>query len=411
MFKLRGRAAFTLLAALIAACGGGGGEWGGTMADSAGVTIVTNPARADWRVADEPVIEVELAIGAIEGAPEYQFGTIAAIDVADDGSIFVLDQQAAQVRVFDERGTFVRFVGRPGPGPGELSAAAAALLVGTGDTVYVYDAMKQRLHRFAPDGADAGGVMVPMSQGMPVAWAIAPQRRFVSQVRPLNLPGMPATDSAAAQRDLILLRDARGEVTDTLLALESGRTLDFSGGAPRVRLFESEPIWALLDDGRIVHGRNDSYSLEVVRADGTLERIIRKPFERQALTDADRDAFRRLFRQTMASQVPPQFLEQFIQNIEFADHYPAYARILGGPDNTIWVQRVQTAERVHLEGGTFDAQDVGAPEWDVFDGEGRLLGTITLPPRFQPMRVSDGKLYGVARDELDVQHVLRLGVR
>jgi hypothetical protein len=349
-------------------------------------------------------------IGAIDGAAEYQFGMIAAIDVADDGRIFVLDQQAAQVRVFDANGTFVQSIGRPGSGPGELSAAAGALLLGAGDTLYVFDAMKQRLHRYAPDGADAGGVAVPIASGMPVAWAIAPQRRLVTQVRPLNLPGMPQQDTAAMQRDLILLRDAHGEVADTLLVLESGRTIDFSSGQARMRLFEAEPVWALLNDGRIVHGRNDGYSLQVLRADGSVDRVIRKPFERQPLTEADRAAFIRLFRQTMEGQVPPQMLDQFLQNIEFADHYPAFSRILGGPDNTIWVQQVRTADRVQREGGTFDAQDVGAPEWDVFDDEGRLRGTLTLPARFQPIRVIGPYVYGVQRDELDVQYVVRLRV-
>jgi hypothetical protein len=403
-----------LIVIAMGACGDGGNdEWRGTMTDSAGITIVSNPADADWQIVSRPEVTEELMIGALDGAPAYQFGQIAAIDVGEDGRIYVLDQQAAEVRVFDAEGAYERSIGKPGAGPGELSAATVALMLGAADTVYVADMMKQRLHRYAPDGSEAGGVGVPIASGVPVAWAITPDRRFATQVRPLNLPGAGQGTAAAApgpQRDLILLRDTRGEIVDTMLTLESGQSVDFSGGTARMRLFEPEPVWALLTDGRIVHGRNDSYRLELLRKDGTLERVITRPFQREPVTEADRAAFIDLFRSAMEGQAPPQLVEQFIQTIQFADNYPAYARIMGGPFNTIWVQHVRTADRVEREGGTFDAQDVGAPEWDVFDDEGRMLGTLTMPTQFQPLRVIGPYLYGVQRDDLDVQYVVRLRV-
>jgi hypothetical protein len=408
----RTRALLVLLfAGVVVACGGDRGGWSGTMTDSAGVILVSNPARADWQLVAQPAVDHELRIGALDGSAEYQFGMIAGVDVAPDGRIFVLDQQAAQVRVFDAQGTFVQSLGRPGAGPGELSAGTAAIMVGGGDTLYVADMMKQRIHRYAPDGSDAGGVAVPIANGLPIAWAIAPQRRFVTQVRPLNLPGARQDTTSATPRDLILLRDAHGEIVDTLLSLESGRTMDFSGGGmPRMRLFEPEPVWTLLTDGRIVHGRNDRYRLEVLDTDGGVERVITRPFERAPVTETDRTAFIRLLRETMQAQVPPQMLDQFLQRVEFADSYPAFSRILGGPDNSIWVQHVLTADAVERAGGTFNAQDIGAPDWDIFDAEGRLLGTLRMPDRFQPLRVIGNHVYGVQRDDLDVQYVVRLRI-
>ena len=47
----------------------------------------------------------------------------------------------------------------------------------------------------------------------------------------------------------------------------------------------------------------------------------------------------------------------------------------------------------------------GSPDWDVFDAEGRFLGTIEMPERFQPIRFQDDRIYGIWRDELDVQRV------
>ncbi len=55
-------------------------------------------------------------------------------------------------------------------------------------------------------------------------------------------------------------------------------------------------------------------------------------------------------------------------------------------------------------------KESGAPEWDVFDAEGRFLGIVSMPQRFAPRVYRDGKIYGVWRDELDVQYVMRLGI-
>jgi hypothetical protein len=69
---------------------------------------------------------------------------------------------------------------------------------------------------------------------------------------------------------------------------------------------------------------------------------------------------------------------------------------------------MQSPEEVMQQGGTFDIQDMGSSRlWEVFDDQGRLLGTLTMPPRFMPVTFIDDALYGISRDELDVQYVTR----
>ena len=55
-------------------------------------------------------------------------------------------------------------------------------------------------------------------------------------------------------------------------------------------------------------------------------------------------------------------------------------------------------------------EDSGAPDWDVFDAEGRFLGVVSMPKRFAPRVFVDDKIYGVWRDELDVQYVVRMRI-
>ena len=53
---------------------------------------------------------------------------------------------------------------------------------------------------------------------------------------------------------------------------------------------------------------------------------------------------------------------------------------------------------------------MGGQDWDVFDAAGRYLGVVTMPPDFAPMVFLHDQIYGVWRDELDVQYVLRLRI-
>jgi hypothetical protein len=54
--------------------------------------------------------------------------------------------------------------------------------------------------------------------------------------------------------------------------------------------------------------------------------------------------------------------------------------------------------------------DFGSRTWDVFDAEGRYLGVVNMPLRFQPVRFLGNVIYGIQRDELDVQYVVKLQV-
>jgi hypothetical protein len=44
----------------------------------------------------------------------------------------------------------------------------------------------------------------------------------------------------------------------------------------------------------------------------------------------------------------------------------------------------------------------------VFGNDGRYLGTVSMPPRFTPFFIRDERVYGVIRDDLDVQYVMVL---
>lgn len=397
-----------LLCLALAACGGAAGEWAGAVTDSAGVAIVKNPETGMWRGSSRWRVEETLRIGTTEGDPNYQFGAIVSLDVGEDGSIYVLDQQAQNVRVYDANGVYVRTIGRPGSGPGELSQAAGAVLVGRGDTIFVADGMNQRVNRYLPDGTPAGSFPLPMNAGLAIRWAHLPGNRFAQESRPIPMPMQGQQGTSGAH--VVLVRGTDGAVLDTLLWLPEGKTFQFQGGNAQIRLFEPEPVWDVWPDGSTATAVNTDYRIEIRGPDGRLERIVKRQFERVPVTESDKQAIREAMDKLFEQQgVPAMVRQQLVQAISFADNYPAFYTMMAGPESTLWVQLGQTAADV-AAAGTLNVQDLGAPEWDVFDANGRYLGVVRFPERYRPIRFVGNDVYGVWRDELDVEHVMRMRV-
>lgn len=403
-------ASFT--ASATAACGSGppNGEWAGAERDSAGIVIIDNAATGVWEGGGGWEVEEELRIGSLDGDAEYAFGNVVGIEVGSDGSIYVLDQQAQEVRSYDAEGAFLERLGRPGSGPGELTQGASALVLGRGDTLLVADPGAQRMNRYVPSVGEAGSFPLPVTEGIAVKWALTPERELVQQAMFLALPGQGQEAPVSTPANQLLLRDLDGSVRDTIMELTPSDNFEMGDSGPRMRIFGAESVWGLTEDGRIVSGMSDDYRIEVRGLDGELQRVFTKPFEPRPISESDQRVYLEALETMLEAQgVPQQAMEVLRSGISFAASYPAFINMLGGPNGSIWIQHVQTPDNVQEAGGVFDLQqDVGGPDWDVFDADGRYQGVLRLPTRFNLIRIVGDQLYGVWRDDLDVQHVLRL---
>jgi hypothetical protein len=402
------RLAALLVAVAPAACGGGG-DWTGTVVDSAGIQIVQNADEGIWSPDEAWTLEQELTIGETEGRPDYQFGQIGTIAVGSDGRLYVMDVQAQQVKVFTADGTFDRTIGRPGAGPGEIGAGAVFVLLGVGDTVFVPDMANRRINRYAPDGTPLTSSPLEIEKGLPMVFQSTPSGIIAAQVRSLSLPDRPAPDTL----DRIVRLESDGTFGDTLLQFPSGGTLNLGGSSPEINLYSPEPAWDLRDDLSVLYGLNDEYRIGLYAVGGELERVITYPFEREPVSDNDRQAvMNALERAWLDAGVPPQMLPQLRTMVHFAEFFPAFSSIEVGPLGTIWVQHVQSAAGLtEDELAEFNIiEEQGAPDWDVFDADGRFLGIVSMPPRFQPRHFAGDRIYGVWRNELDVPFAVRLRV-
>ncbi len=396
--------------ALAAACGGetaGTTEWTGTVEDSAGVQVVRNSLAPIWGEGDAWGLEDVMTIGEAAGDPDYQFGNIApgGIAVTSDGTIFVVDQQAQHIKVFGADGVFQRTVGQGGSGPGEFGPGVGPILIGRADTLIVPDLGNQRVNILKSDGSEPASFRMSFDVGIPARWDMMGGGDLVYQLRSLNLPNTEQRDTL----DLIVIANYAGEVLDTLMTPRRGESFSFDeDGQPKRMIFSPEPVWSMVGGDGLCFAVNDQFRLSFYDSAGTLNRIIMLPVERQAVSQADIDFFIETVERLATEQgAPPQQIEILLSTFNFAEFFPAFLQVLPGVEGSLWVQRIQVPTLLTAEEReTWNPNlDLGASEWDILDADGRYLGVMDMPHRFQPLTFRGDLVYGVWRDEFDVQYV------
>jgi hypothetical protein len=331
--------------------------------------------------------------------------------VASDGRIVIADLQGRHLKVFTPQGQYERTIGGPGGGPGEFGIQGLQVVIAPGDTLVVSDLGNQRVSLFLLDGTFVRSFGQSFGDGFAIRWDATDDGRLVSQLRRMSFPGGTGTPDTM---DIVAERALDGAFGDTLLRVPSGKTFTFTDGAPEWTLFVPEPLWALWGD-RILYAVSDRYRIEV-RGPAGVERVIEKPFTLQPLTQVDRDVILKGFEKIFKDQgLPPQFVPQFLERVHFTETYPAFGQggMARGPDGTIMVQLVRSIAQMSPEEQKnidFQSGGSGSPDWDVFDRDGRYLGVLTMPPRFQPIELIGDRIYGTQTDDLDVQYIVVLDV-
>lgn len=257
--------------------------------------------------------------------------------------------------------------------------------------------------RWAGTISDSAGVTIVSNTDVGI-WAPGEEWRLGEEVRIGAVEGPPEHQF--------------GEVQE--IAVDSrGRIFVLDGQAQHIQVYSPEPAWDLADDLRLLFGVSHDYRIERYSG-GRLDRVVTKPFERRPVGDRHKEAIMsEMERRWTAAGLSAEVRARLENRFHVADFFPAFGTVAAGPLGTIWVQRVKSESELSEErpesftdtgAPAWNYMDIGTPEWDVFDSEGRLLGVVRMPPRFSPMVFRGDKIYGVWRDELDVQYVLRLRI-
>jgi hypothetical protein len=360
-----------------------------------GVSVATGAAGQSSRTMIE-----ELRIGGAEDGPA-SFARIYAVTAAPNGSIFVVDGPPIQLKVFDARGRFLRNVGRRGGGPGEY-AWVSALLTGPDGNVHVIDVYGMRQLVFS-----AGGELVrqqPIQFGMLTReWqgVIATDGGLVDPVR------IAARDAASvAERRRWGVRRIRsdGAVVDTL-PLPTCRSrqstppsITFSrGGRSGMVLampFVAPPQTVFTADGHAWCAPRDAYVVARFRA-GSLDTLV--TVERQVRArPIPRDTLRKEIEGLEAAA--RQYGESSFRAGDLPSTLPVIEAIAIDDAGRLWIRPTDTPAH--------------APQFDLFDTEGRELGTVTSRVPFIGIPIVVGDLaYGIVRDADDVPFIVRARLR
>jgi hypothetical protein len=385
----------------------------------AGGPVVTREVRGDTTVvrttgdAAVHTLAEELRVGRLDGPDEYTFGRISDLAVSEDGTIYVLDAQALEVRAYSPDGAFVRRFGRAGGGPGELGQPSGMVFLPDGRLV-VRDPRNARMNVYSPSGESLDSWPIP--GGFFTSAPIFADRHgnvYTDIIADRSGPGIGRTG--------LLRINAEGAVVDTLLRPLEDHVMpqleavsaDGSG-----RSFYTVPFWpgavtTLNTAGEFVGGIADRYAVHVWQHDGSILRIERavepvtvQTGESAMVVERTTRALRRTQPNWRWDGPRPPATKPYFRSLRV------------GLDGRIWVQRAQPAERRDPDP---DARPdpSGLPpleQWieptvfDVFEADGGYFGSVSVPERFTMMTMRGEYAWGTVRDEFDVQYIVRMRI-
>ncbi len=399
------------LAALLAGCGDGRFEAELASALYAGPVRAPVAARVDAGELPPPESAADvgperrlLALGAEDGDDRYLFGEVADVAVSRGGdTVYVLDRMDRAVRAFDARGEYLFRFGGTGDGPGEYRDPASLDVLPWSGNLAVWDREHQRLTLVTPAGA-------LLRTERPVPGAREGIVRTGRKLRAwrggflLEVHSDPFAVRPERQRGWVVRLDTLARLRDTVLdfavppvvaeqrSYGPGTVSNHWTNAPH---FTPSPVWDAYPDGGIALVPGGPYAVYRAAPGGEVRRITRR-WTHRALTRRERVAnLREAQERGMYGAGIPMLLLEAVNRKHFAAVRPALSGVLG------------------LEGGGVAARrfDVGdewegrSRVWDEYGPDGAPRGSVRYPAGFEPLRVRGGRVYGVRRDSLGVEHL------
>lgn len=347
--------------------------------DSVGVRIVENLSPAwsqgqGWEVSGVPRVE----IGVVEGPPEYQLFRASDAVRLSDGRIVVANAGTSELRFFDPDGRFLHAVGGGGEGPGEFGFVRDLWRL-PGDSLLTFDPRTGRLSRFDPAGSFVEGVTL---EGLRQPPFIEPVGRFPDGSlvgRSLGLPtGRGEPELGRIRVPVAYFRfSPTGSVVDTIARFAGSEVWVRhrpDGWVARPAPFGLDVKHAVRGD-RLYAGETDALEIGGYSSHGELLTSIRKEYRPRPVT--------------------PELVARWSVDPEapLPETVPAFSELRADPAGNLWVRRFGPSRE--LRGGV----------WDIFDRNGRWLGTVTMPAGLTVFEIGRNWVLGGSSDELDVERI------
>lgn len=144
---------------------------------------------------------------------------------------------------------------------------------------------------------------------------------------------------------------------------------------------------ACVSGGDIALGHNATWQYELRSPTGAVERIVRLIREPRPVEEQDRTAYTEYLRSELEAPEDVAWRTE-----HFPATMPTYSDLVCGDDGTVWLKPYVPP---------FESDTV---PWLVFDGEGRLLGQVRLPP-LSLLQAGSSHVLGTVEDELGVEFI------
>ncbi len=351
------------------------------------VVPVTNAGPAPPSRLD-PVVSIGPKTLTDTGSPE-EFGGVTSVALGPNGNVYVADARNREVRVFGLDGSHLRTFGREGEGPGEFGSLYS--LAWVGDRLLTLDPGQARIGQWSAEGQWLGqqNTMTGLTgnQRLVRLFPVGPDEAFF-----FTLVG-------SDYQRVYLGLNSRGETGDTLTWLQGPSSgprsfieCRYDGGIaffdiPFAPQFLQHPgpggvrYSALSSDYRIFVTRNEGSEVLKVIA----RSLPAESFTGDEWRAANQEYYDWLDRPDRSGascdpRTPPR-----------PDRKPFIVDLFVAPDGKLWVEVLRTAGNL----------------WEIFDADGKLLGSVPAPPRRDDVVPAFGPDYllTIRADSLDLDHI------
>ena len=372
-------------------------------------TIRVRGKEVPWNAARLPLTQL-VAFGQVDGPQEYMFGAVEYVAADVRGRTYVFDRQAAQIRAYDERGKYLRNIGRKGAGPGEYREVYGLGIAH--DTQLVVFDLTARVTYFQPDGTVARSVSAPrMTYGFDHGAAVTRDGMVLFRVMPringqsdieMSAHEAPPPNMKVSPSFVVRMR-GDGTLNDSL---QIGSKTKFApvfyvstpdGGNSN---FVPEFHAAASPTGGVVWGESDQYRIFIRDRVGRL-RVIEQPWTAVELTTGERDNW-----QQYADYFRQRGGGRFTYTIPKTK--PAFRDLTVGQDGRIWVSLYGPAQKRDIP----PRPDRPTLFWrqttvyDVFAPDGVHLGRVELPLNSRMAWAQGNRVWTIAKGADDEDRIV-----
>ncbi|MDE2793805.1 MAG: 6-bladed beta-propeller [Gemmatimonadota bacterium] len=344
--------------------------------------------------------QVDLQFGDLDGDdPNLIFGEIRGVQAASDGTIYVLDYQATEVRAYDPDGRYLRTVARRGEGPGEITEANGILL--SGDTLlWMNDHARWVIIGVDPDGNEVRRFDKPVRSYGYIWDGVFDQRGRYWRDDSHSDDGIvyppPPGLSTRTYRDYYKFHDlSSGAVDSVFLGESSSRSYSYEDAVGLWQflplMFEAEESIVVNPSGGFWRANTAEYRVVRTNEEGDTLLVIEAGLPVLRVTDEERDAYV----EGILEHRPDIRSEAEEVAGLMPDIKPILASLFVDDENRLWVKRV--------------TPEGAAAFYDRYSQNGDYLGSVRLAftPAWSRIWVQHGAIYTWVTDQMDVPYVVR----